>query len=305
MRSLLPFVFILFISKINAIESFSDSSITAKRNKLLYLGAGTTALYGASMYTLYQTWYSPYTTSKFHFFNDLNEWNGMDKIGHVTTSYFVAQWIQATQENMGLDDKYASLRSVAVPFVFMTTIEVFDGFSSGWGFSITDFAANSIGLTSFYLQDKIWKEQRLLLKYSFKQSNYAKFRPELLGNSLPEQMLKDYNSQTYWLSYPIKKLWPKKDNRIPEYLCLSLGYGIDGFVGARSNVWHDSKGISDLSSIVRQPEWFFSLDIDLKKVPIKGKAWQILSSTIRWVKVPFPTISYRMDTGLGFYPIAW
>jgi hypothetical protein len=305
MRAYLSSFFIVMVLQTGAVETYSDSLIHENRTKLMYLGAGTATLYGGSMYALYQTWYSPYTSSKFHLFNDIDEWGGMDKVGHITTSYFIAQWIQSTQENIGLGNKNAPLRAVVVPFVFMTTIEVFDGFSQGWGFSVADFTANSIGLTSFYLQNRYWNDQRFLLKYSFNQSQYASVRPELLGNTLAEQMLKDYNSQTYWLSYPIKNLWPSKNNRIPSYLSLSLGYGIDGFVGARSNTWQGSSGIVDLSTIKRQKEWYLSLDIDLKKIPIKGRAWQLFTSSIRWIKLPAPAISFRKDTGFGLHPVLW
>jgi hypothetical protein len=37
-------------------------------------------------------------------------------------------------------------------------------------------------------------------KIFFSYHAYAQYRPNVLGSSLAEQMLKDYNGQTYWLS---------------------------------------------------------------------------------------------------------
>ena len=58
---------------------------------------------------------------------------------------------------------------------FLTAIEVLDGFSDEWGFSLGDFAANA-GTGFLVGQELLWKEQRIVLKYSFHQTGYAKIR---------------------------------------------------------------------------------------------------------------------------------
>jgi hypothetical protein len=42
--------------------------------------------------------------------------------------------------------------------------------------------------------------KRITPKFSFHTTQYAQYRPNVLGSSLAEQILKDYNGQTYWLS---------------------------------------------------------------------------------------------------------
>ena len=49
----------------------------------------------------------------------------------------------------------------------MTTVEVFDGFSSEWGFSWGDMLANTTGTTLYISQELLWKEQRIVPKFSF------------------------------------------------------------------------------------------------------------------------------------------
>jgi hypothetical protein len=61
---------------------------------------------------------------------------------------------------------------------------------------LPDIIANASGTALFVL----WKEQRITPKFSFHTTQYAQYRPNVLGSSLAEQMLKDYNGQTYWLS---------------------------------------------------------------------------------------------------------
>ena len=70
---------------------------------------------------------------------------------------------------------------------------------ASWG----DLIANTSGTFAFISQELFWKEQRIQMKYSFKPSKYAKYRPDLLGSNFLQQSLKDYNGQVYWLSFNI------------------------------------------------------------------------------------------------------
>jgi hypothetical protein len=72
----------------------------------------------------------------------------------------------------------------------------------------------------------MWKEQRITPKFSFHTTQYAQYRPNVLGSSLAEQMLKDYNGQTYWLSVNTPSI--KAQN--PKWLNLAIGYGANGML---------------------------------------------------------------------------
>ncbi len=60
-------------------------TVNSTRVKTVALSA--TGFYAITMGALYTTWYKPYSTGKFHTFNDWQEWEGVDKIGHATTAY--------------------------------------------------------------------------------------------------------------------------------------------------------------------------------------------------------------------------
>jgi hypothetical protein len=47
----------------------------------------------------------------------------------------------------------------------------------------------------------------------------------VLGSSLAEQMLKDYNGQTYWLSVNLHSFYKN-----PKWLNLAIGYGANGML---------------------------------------------------------------------------
>lgn len=57
------------------------------KKKVLLVTGTHTVLWTATYTALNKAWYKGYPKSNFHFFNDMNEWNGMDKAGHVWTAY--------------------------------------------------------------------------------------------------------------------------------------------------------------------------------------------------------------------------
>jgi hypothetical protein len=42
-------------------------------------------------------------------------------------------------------------------------------------------------LLYMFLQELLWKEQRITPKFSFHSTKYAALRPDVLGSSLPEK----------------------------------------------------------------------------------------------------------------------
>lgn len=53
------------------------------------------------------------------------------------------------------------------------------------------------------------------MKYSFHQTKYSQYRPDLLGSNIIENSIKDYNGMTIWLSFNIKSLILKKTANSP------------------------------------------------------------------------------------------
>ncbi len=272
----------------------SDSLEIIQNRRLIRAELITGAVYVGSMSTLYQAWYRDYPFQKFHFFNDFPEWKCMDKLGHATTSWWAAQCLYNGQKLSGITKGDELFRAALIPLCFMTTIEVFDGFSSGWGFSLGDMSANVGGLSLFLIQEHYWNEQKITLKYSFHHTDLAAKRPALLGANKIEQLLKDYNGQTYWINAPINR---------KGWLCISLGYGASGMLGARNNMWTNESGSYDYSSIPRYSTWSLSMDIDLLKLPFKSKGWKWFSTTFRWIKIPAPTVQWSSYHGFKAFPI--
>lgn len=253
--------------------------------------AGTVlGLYPISMYWLYTQWYQDYPQSNFHFFNDNEEWESMDKYAHAWDAYSIAKPLMHAFRWAGQNNKRATLYSSGISFLYQTTVEVFDGFSSEWGFSTGDVIANTIGVSTFAIQQLLWEDQRFVLKYSFHQTKYSKYRPELLGSNLPENILKDYNGLTYWISINPSS-WMNKHNSFPKWLSIGLGFGAEGMTGGDENPSEIEGKL--IPSFNRYSQYYFSVDLDFSRVKFKSRILTSFFKVINIIHLPAPTIELR------------
>ncbi len=194
----------------------------------------SSGLYAATLTVLYFGWYKDTPLTGFHFFNDNQNFMGLDKLGHATTaytfSYYGYNWLRWANVN----NKKAAIYGGLMGFASMTVIEILDGFSAENGASWGDLIANGAGAGLFVGQQLIWKDQRFRLKFSYNPSEYAQYNPNLLGKDGLQRMLKDYNGHTYWLSTNISSFL-KEESRFPKWINVAIGYGGKGIIGVKSN----------------------------------------------------------------------
>lgn len=278
--------------------------------KRFYTGLGISVIsYTGTTIGLYNTWYKQFERRNFHLFNDWNEWKNMDKLGHAYTSYSLANIGYQGARWTGIPEKgrlwVAGVGSTAVQLA----IEVMDGFSSKWGFSISDLGFNTLGTATFITQQKLWNEQRIRIKmFSFpkdypsvilnsqsglNQSSLQNRVSNLYGNSFHEKFLKDYNAQSLWVSANLKSFFPK--SKIPNWLGFALGYSAENMFGGFDNEWTEGDDIYSLNEIdfPRHHQWILSLDIDLDRIKAKSYFWQMFLSLLNQFKFPAPAIEYN------------
>jgi hypothetical protein len=249
---------------------------------------------------LYALWYKGYSLSSFHFFDDSGEWRLMDKAGHITSSYYIGRLGNEVMKWTGMPKKKAVWYGAGVGFLFQTTIEVFDGFSPDWGFSITDIAANCLGSALLVGQELGWEEQRLVLKISFRQSPYAVYRPALLGDKFQEKILKDYNGQTCWLSGNLRSFLPES-SRFPTWINLAIGYGAEGMIGGKENPARVNN--VPVPSFERYSQYYLALDLDLSKIKFLNRSGAINAffKTFGFIKIPAPALEYNKRDKFKFH----
>lgn len=247
------------------------------------------ALTSGSLIYLNQAWYKQFHTTKFHTFNDNQEWFQLDKCGHVFTTYQTGRLMMNAVEWAGYSKKQQFLIGGLSGFAYMQAVEIMDGYSSGWGYSWGDVATNALGSGVAIGQKVLWNEQRIQLKFSFFPSKYAQYRTDLLGENFAEQVLKDYNGQTYWLSVN-PSAFIKKDNKFPKWLNIAFGYGANGMLGARYNTILITDASGKVLNFNRYRQCYLSLDVDLTRIKTKSKFLKSLFSCLNTIKIPFPSL---------------
>ena len=268
-------------SKLIASGNFKND--TLNKNEFLINSSFISA--AAITYTgLYQLWYKNYPQTSFQFFDDLHEWKFMDKAGHICTAYHLNKAGYNLLKHYRIEKPL--FKSSVYSFTYMTGIEVFDGFSKNWGFSWYDIISNGIGTFLFASQEHYLKKQLVKVKFSSHMTELAGYRPNLLGKNKIERILKDYNGQTYWLTFDFNNKIQERV-KVFKYLNFSLGYSIDGFVGARNN---NILNCSKCNEITRQSQLLFSIDLDLSEIKTKNRLLELILNSFSVIKFPAPTL---------------
>lgn len=296
---LLYIIFFLVISssysqsKLNSFLKPSDTLHIPRRNAVIISEA---TVGGLTLLGLNQLWYKDYPQSKFHTINDLDEWLQMDKLGHVYSSYQLGRVGANLLNWSGVSEKDQLIYGATLGFTFLTFVEIFDGYSDEWGFSWSDMFANALGAGLYVGQELLWDEQRVTLKFSFHQTQYAIQNPEKLGSDFSQQLLKDYNGQTYWLSFNINSFL--KSTVLPDWLNFALGYGAEGMLIGNSS---DVNNLIITQNPIRQ--YFISFDVDLTKIKTNSHVLKTIFDVFNVIKVPFPALEFNERNGIKLHGI--
>ncbi|WP_203256996.1 DUF2279 domain-containing protein [Hyunsoonleella ulvae] len=282
-------LFLCFTSTVTSqsrLEQFLKPSDTLNKSRRNAVVLSEVTLSGITLVALNNVWYADFERSKFHTINDNSQWLQMDKFGHVFTSYQMGKLGANLLNWSGVRKQDQLLYGATLGFGFLTAVEILDGYSKEWGFSWGDVGANALGTGLYISQELLWNEQRINVKFGFRPSRYADLNPEKLGNSFSEQVLKDYNGQTYWLSFNLYSFF--KGSKIPKWLNVTLGYGGEGMLtGTR---------VADnqmLTTIPRFRQFYLSLDVNLSNLRTKSALLKSIFNIFNMIKIPFPTLEFN------------
>lgn len=250
------------------------------------------AAYSVSLIALNNLWYSDHPKEPFHFFDDSGEWLQMDKLGHFYSTFHLSSAGSRAFTWTGMNEKKSALWGSALGVAFMLPIEIMDGFSSEYGASGSDLLANFLGAGFFLGQDVLWQQTRIHPKFSFAHSGIASMRPEVLGKNGREEIFKDYNGQTLWLSFDMYSLSGIK----PKWLNIALGYGVENMLNGRGTA---VDGLID--SAYRQ--YYLAIDFDLTHIKSKSKVVNTLLYFVNLIHLPAPTLEYNSQNKFIFHPM--
>jgi uncharacterized protein YfiM (DUF2279 family) len=275
----------------NSIQNIPDSGkVNPRRLRALIIGGSAT--YVSAMTGLYFVWYGNEASSKFHFFDDNQEWKQVDKIGHFYTAFNISRASAKGFRWAGMSQKRAHFWGMITGIALMTPIEIFDGFSPTYGASWGDLVANTSGAALLYGQYALWNEMRIQPKFSFHRTGFAPLRPQLLGKGLAQEFLKDYNGQTYWLSFDMDKFLPKR--KFPKWLNLAVGYGASNMIFAED-------ADNQLVGFDPYRQYYLGIDFDLTAIRTRSKLVKALVYLVDNIRFPAPALEYNRLNGFKFH----
>jgi len=289
---LVGFLFLVFFSNLHA--QTSDSSHTFNKRRFTFLATTSGVTYTAGMGTLASIWYTDQLNNQFVFFDDNAEWRQLDKAGHLFTSFHVSAAAVRLLKWTGSSKKKSIIYGGLTGAALTIPIEFFDGFSKDYGASWGDIVADLSGsllVTSQYL---LWDEIRITPKFSYHETGYANMRPNTLGATTMERFIKDYNGQTYWLSFNIASLAHLQ--RFPKWLNVSIGYSAKEMLYAMPNE-NNAHGYHSYA------QGFLSLDVDFNRIHTKHAALRALFRGLNLLHMPFPALEYNGRNGFQFHPL--
>jgi hypothetical protein len=260
----------------------------------LPLVVGGFALSTAGLYTgLGAAWYTGEKVP-LHWFNDLPEWQQLDKAGHFWGAFHESRGAVDMLRWAGLSEKKAIWYGSFAGFVLQSPIEYFDGRDPAYGASPGDLGANLLGSLGVLGQQLAWHDIRLMPKVSFRLTGYAAQRPNVLGRTVAERLLKDYNGQTYWLCTDVGAFL-KKDSRWPRWLQPALGYG------GQEMVYNDD-GTNAAAGLRPYRRYFLSLDVDLRRIPTRHPWLRRVFYAASIIHLPAPALEWNPRSGWQGHP---
>lgn len=323
---LIPYLGIGQSEKIDStfsVNRFLKPAKTYNKQRFYAYAGATAAIYTGTIVALDQIWYSQFEKSSFHTFNDLNEWEDMDKVGHLFSAWMESSANFDAALWTGIDRKKARWLGAGFGILYQTSFEVLDGYSAKWGFSLADVGFNTAGVLLFLGQDIAWQEQRIKLKVSSRRINYESFEitsengegttnlqvraNDLYGGNLASRYIKDYNAQTLWASANIHSFLNNENSRFPKWLNVAVGYGAQNMFGGFENAWEHEGLQYRLSEedFPRHRQFYLSFDVDMQKIKTKNNFVRLLLRVVNTFKIPAPALEVNTLGEVKFHALHW
>jgi hypothetical protein len=233
------------------------------------------AVIGLALYNNYQDFWRNIEKVPFHISNDPPYAMHNDKLGHAFYTALTADMTKLAYTEAGIQRKTAAWIGAATSLLAQTLVEIGDGFHGNkpyFGFSPGDEAADIFGAAFSLMKEYAPAINRFDYKMGLWPSSAYK-------EGAYSNIINDDESEFFWLSYQIYHHLP---DGYPKWLNVAIGYGVQNLEQVRF--------LPDRTSSIPKSQLFFGLDINLKGIPIEGKAWEIISGLLDHIRIPFPAL---------------
>ncbi|MBI2429599.1 MAG: DUF2279 domain-containing protein [Ignavibacteriales bacterium] len=277
-----------FTLTIFLLTTFATAQQSAEQDSLFLsmprkdFAAYTTLAWSAgAVFMEFQWWWRDdymYKQHEFRIANDgfFNNYSyGVDKLGHLFTSYLFFHTTYDFLKWAHFDEKTAVISAVAVPLAHAVAIELADGYSK-YAFNPPDLIFNSTGILYGVLQSQYTFLRNFNLKWSYIPTE-AYNRPNRDWGPAS-----DYTGHIYWIAMDVHNLLPESAQQYwPKFLNLAVGMG--------------AKNVSFGDTGEKKHKFAISLDWKMTELPLYGDTWEVIKNLID--KVHFPAPGIKIHTG--------
>ena len=218
--------------------------------------------------------------------NDFEYALNLDKFGHFASGVVLGEFFYEGYYWSGVSEFNSYLYAGISAALTHVGIDVKDGFSPEWGFSVFDVLAGSIG--GFYPMAKryIPAFKYFDMKWSYWINTKAYYDQSETGI-----FTDDYVNQTFWCSFKVHRLLPSGARKYwPSWLAFAVGLSIDEGVYVKGE-----EGSREL---------YLALDYDLESFKPKARWARTLIKSLNYLKLPAPTVQVYPETKFFWlYPI--
>lgn len=277
------FVFTIFIctTLASSQESAEQDSMFLFMERKDFATYTTVAWSVGAVFMEFQWWWKDdylYKQHPFRLKNDgyfYNSSYGVDKLGHMFTSYLFFHTTYDFLKWAHYDEKTALLSAIAVPAAHALAIEFADGYSK-YAFNPSDLLFNSAGIAYGALQTQYPFLRNFNLKWSYIPT------PNGGANDPDWGPASDYSGHIYWIAADVHNLLPEPaKNYWPKFLNVAVGMG--------------AKNVSFGDTGEKKHKFAVSLDWKMTELPLSGDTWGVIKNLID--KVHFPAPGIKIHTG--------
>lgn len=252
----------------------------------------TAATYGAAYGLVFAKGWWDDESSHFHFENDFEYAKNLDKAGHFMAGYLFAEVFYQGYYWSGLSEFQSYAAAAISAMATHVAIDVKDGYSPEWGFSIFDVLSGTLGGLYPMAKRYVPAFKYIDLKWSYWINSRAYYRQSDTG-----VFTDDYCNETFWISFKVHRMLPAAiRNYYLSWLAIAAGWSIDEGVFEKDENGRQKKG---------HHEFYIALDYDMEAIFKPHQRWaRNLVRFINVFKLPAPTLQVYPDVKFFLlYPI--
>lgn len=250
----------------------SDSTTTAG---IVAASLAPAAVIGIALEQNYFDFWRNSDKVPFYFSNDPPYAMHADKLGHAMYSYVCADVTKLAYIEAGVNRRTAAWIGWGTSVLAQTMVEIGDGFhghQAYYGFSPGDEFGDLMGASFSLLKEYVPYLNRFDYKVGVWPSQAYK-------EGAFRGLLDDDESQFFWLTMDIHQDMP---DWYPKWISPAFGYGVENLVS--TGFLPDRVGLTPKILL------YLGIDLNLKNLPIEGKAWKIIAEILSHYRIPFPAL---------------